>query len=207
MAAIQKTSESTYIFLKIADNTLDDIDRQFGLENQLDLDSSPPPRYGLGALERLPLEIIHLALMQLDIQSFTDFRRVNKRTRLITNSIPQYRNILIHTPELIRGIINIETARNFSCQDLYKKLSTAECDHCGEFGGYLYLVTCHRVCLLCFTEETDYLPLSRKDVMRKFGLESELLANLPRMRSFPGRYSPREIKCRRHETLFDHSAA
>ncbi|KAL4891353.1 hypothetical protein BDV59DRAFT_182300 [Aspergillus ambiguus] len=206
MSVIQKTSESTYIFLDIKDNTLDDIDKFSHLDIPLDF-ASNPPRCGLGALERLPLELIHLALIQLDMQSLTVFRRVNKRARLVTNSIPQYRRILVHAPASIRGSLNIESARFFSCQDLYEKLCTAECDSCGDFGGYLYLVTCRRVCFLCFTETIDYLPLLRKDVIRKFGLDSKQIAGLPHMKSFPGRYSPRGVKCRRRETLFDYSAA
>lgn len=204
MAAIRKTTESTYIFLDIKDNTLDDIDNSHHSAKQLSFRS---PRYGLGALDRLPLEIIHLALIQLDMQSLTDFRRVNKRARLITDSIPQYKRILVHAPAAIRGSLNIKTARFFSCLDLYEKLSTAECDSCGDFGGYLYLVTCRRVCFLCFTEKTDYLPVLRKDAIRKFGLRSEHLASLPCMKSFPGFYSPREIKCRQRQTLFDYSSA
>lgn len=203
MAAIRKTSESTCIFLDIKDNTLDDIDNSYRLNNQFEFSTT---RYGLGALDRLPLEIIHLALIRLDIQSLTDFRHVNKRARLITDSIPQYKLILTHAPTSIRGSLNIKSARFFSCLDLYEKLSTAECDSCGDFGGYLYLVTCRRVCFLCFTENVDYLPISRKDAMRKFGLGSEHLASLPCMKSFPGRYSSRGIKCRQRETLFDYSA-
>lgn len=204
MAAIRKISESTYIFLDIKDNTLDDIDNSHHLDHPLDFSSL---QYGLGPLERLPLEIIHLALIWLDLQSLADFRRVNKAARLITNSIPQYRRILAHAPAVVRGCLNIETARFVSCLDLYEALSTAECNSCGDFGGYLYLVTCRRVCFLCFAEKPDYLPVLRDDALRKFGLRSEHLASLPYMKSFPGRYSPRGIKCRQRQTLFDYSTA
>ncbi|KAJ6097668.1 hypothetical protein N7499_002042 [Penicillium canescens] len=204
MAAIRKTSESTYIFLDIKDNTLDDIANSCHWNENSGFHL---PRYGLGALDKLPLEIIHLALIQLDMRSLADFRHVNKSARLVTDSIPQYKRILVHAPASIQGCLNIETARFFSCQDLYEKLSTAECDSCGDFGGYLYLVTCRRVCLLCFTQEADYLPLSRNDAIRKFGLGSKDLACLPRMKSLPGHYSPRGIKRRQRETLFDFSAA
>lgn len=204
MAAVRKTSESTYIFLDINDNTLEDVDNSYHPANQLDLCS---PRYGLGALDGLPLEIIHLALIRLDMQSLTDFRRVNKRACQVVDSIAQYKRILVHAPAAIRGSLNIETARFFSCLDLYEKLSTAECDGCGDFGGYLYLATCRRVCFLCFTEEADYLPILQKDAIRRFGLRSEHLASLPCMKSFPGRYSPRGIKCRQRQTLFDYSSA
>ncbi|KAI9375791.1 hypothetical protein BJX61DRAFT_79399 [Aspergillus egyptiacus] len=107
MSAVHKTSESTYIFLDIKDNTLDDIDQHSHLDNQFD-GKPHPPRYGLGTLERLPLEIIHLVLIQLDMQSLTDLRRVSNRARLVTDSIPQYRRVLIHAPALIRGSLNRE---------------------------------------------------------------------------------------------------
>lgn len=204
MAAIWKTTESTYNFLNTNDNTLDDIDNAYYSACQFNFGS---PQYGLGVLDRLPLEIIHLTLLQLDMESLSDFRRVNKRARLITESIPQYKRILVHAPTAVRGCLNIKTARFFSCRDLYEKLSTAECDSCGDFGGYLYLVTCRRVCFLCFTEKPDYLPILRKDAIRKFGLRSEHLASLPCMKSFPGCYSPRELKCRQRQTLFDYSSA
>lgn len=199
------TSEASYVFLKNTDNTLDVIDNCCSRASRLHFDG--PYDYDLGALDVLPLEIVHMTLIQLDIQSLIDFRRVNKRARLITDSMPQFKQILTHVPASIRGSLNIETARFFSCQDLYEKLSTAECESCGDFGGYLYLVTCRRVCYLCFTEKPDYLPLLRKDVTRKFGLRLEHLAALPRMKSFPGCYSPRELKRSTRTILFDHSAA
>ncbi|PLB48396.1 hypothetical protein P170DRAFT_211578 [Aspergillus steynii IBT 23096] len=206
MPKIQKTSESTYIFLKIEDSTLDDVDQTSYRTDLFDLDLQPPAQ-GLGALEILPLEMIQMALILLDMQSLTDFRRVNKSARLITNSIPQYRHIRVHAPALIRASLNIETARFFSCQELYEKLCTAECDSCGDFGGYIYLVTCRRVCFLCFTEKTEYLPLLRTDAIRKFGLYPQHLPGLPCMKSFPGCYSPLELRCRQRQTLFDYSAA
>lgn len=57
-------------FLDIKDNTLDDTDDPSHLHNQF---KSRIPRYGLEALDRLPLEIIHLALIWLDIQSIQAF--------------------------------------------------------------------------------------------------------------------------------------
>ncbi|PWY68646.1 hypothetical protein BO70DRAFT_366019 [Aspergillus heteromorphus CBS 117.55] len=205
MSAIQKIGDSTYIFLDIKDNTLDDIDKASCSNKRLN--NYHPPRYGLRILDRLPLEIIQMVLMRLDIRSLTDFRQVNRKARLVTDSIPQYRQILTHAPALFRRCLNIESARFFSCQELYNQLCTAECDSCGDFGGYLYLITCRRVCFLCFTEKVDYLPLLRKDLTIHFGLHSKNLTGLPCMRSFPGRYSPRGIKCQRRQILFDYSSA
>ncbi|CRL28954.1 Cyclin-like F-box [Penicillium camemberti] len=204
MSAIKKLSESTYTFLALIDHTLDDIESLCHLDNGHD---RRVPCYGLGPLENVPLEILQMILLRLDIRSMTEFRRVNRRARLAVDHIPQYKQIVLHAPASIRGCLSLRSGFSFSCQDLYDKLRTAECDSCGDFGGYLYLVTCRRVCFLCFTEKADYLPLLRSDVIRKFGLRSEHLAKIPSFKSVPGRYSSRGIKCHRRLTLFDHSAA
>lgn len=204
MAAIRKTSESTYVFLESRDHTLDDIENLCPLDNG---QHSRFPSYTLGSLEQLPVELINMVLIQLEIRSLTDFRRVNRRAMQVVDSIPQYKKIILHAATSIRGSLSIGTGNLFSCQELYEKLCTAGCDSCGDLGGYLYLVTCRRVCFLCFTEKTEYLPLLRADAIRKFGLHREDIATLPSMKSIPGRYSPREIKCRTRLTLIDHDAA
>ena len=204
MAAICKTSESTYMFLESIDHTLDDIQNPCPLDNGR---HSYPHTSTLGNLEQLPLELINMLLIQLDIQSLTNFRRANQRAMQVIDQIPQYKKIILYAPSTIQGIPSINTGASFSCQELYTKLCTAECDICGDVGGYLYLVTCRRVCFLCFTTKTEYLPLLRADAMRKFGLSRGDMAGLPFMRSVPGYYSPREVKCRTRMTLLDHDAA
>lgn len=204
MPTAQELSEPTYPFFPKFDRKLDDIESLCPLDNGRD---GRVPCHGLGQLEILPLEILQMVLLPLDIQSITQFRRINRQARLVVDQIPQYKQIIAHAPASIRGCLSIGTGSSFSCQDLYDTLRTADCDSCGDFGGYLYLITCRRVCFLCFTGKTDYLPLRRSDVVRKFGLRSEHLAKLPSLKSVPGRYSPFEIKCRRRITLYDHSAA
>ncbi|CAG8886504.1 unnamed protein product [Penicillium egyptiacum] len=156
MAAVQKLSESTYTFLSIIDHTLDDIKSLYYLDNG---HNRRVPCYGLGSLEIMPLEVLRMVILRLNIQLITHFRRVNRRARLVVDQIPQYKQIIVHAPASIRGCLSIRTGFSFSCQDLYDKLRTADCNSCSDFGGYLYLVTCRRVCFLYFTEKTDYLPL------------------------------------------------
>ncbi|KAL3256344.1 hypothetical protein ABHI18_007648 [Aspergillus niger] len=105
MSAIRKLSESTYIFLDIQDHTLDGIDEvSQGRDGTPELDlNARPPCYGLGTLEALPIEVIHLTLIQLDMLSLIEFRRVNRRARQVTDSVPQFRHILAQVPASIRA--------------------------------------------------------------------------------------------------------
>lgn len=79
-----------------------------------------------------------------DSARHTDFRRVSQRAIQMIDLIPQYRRIIRYTPASIQGCLSIGAGRLFSCQNLYEKLCTAECDICGDVGGYLYLITCRQ---------------------------------------------------------------
>ena len=192
--------------LNIKDHTLDDNH----LVQNCPLDNGRhtlEPRFDLARLDGIPPELLHLVLCQLDLQSLTDFRRVNQRAMTLVDSFPEYRVVVEHAPNAIRGMLSIQSARFNTLLDLNDKLCTAECDVCGDFGGYLYLIVCRRVCFLCSRTESSFLPLLKSDILRKFALESQHLHSIPRIRSRPGRYSPNSNLCRRAITLFDHRLA
>ncbi|KAL9099211.1 MAG: hypothetical protein Q9163_005254 [Psora crenata] len=192
--------------LNLKDNTLDENE----LVEHCPLDigrHTLKPKCNLGSLDLLPSELLSGVLSQLDLQSLTDFRRVNQRAMGLVNSVPHYEVIINHAPAALRGMLSIGTAKLTTCQDLYDKLCTANCDTCGDFGGYLYLITSRRVCFICLSGDVSYLPLLRVDVVRKFGLESRDLATIPQIRSIPGYYSPNKKICRKRLTLFDHDSA
>ena len=165
------------------------------------------PVFSLGELDVLPLELLTTVLAQLDLQSLTDFRRVNQRAMGLINSIPQYQVVVEHASDALRGMLSIGSASFSTIEDLYDKLCTATCETCSHFGGYLYLITCKKVCFRCLSRRDSFLPLSRADIVRKYGLQSGHMARIPRMRSRPGRYSERELICRKSLTLFDHDSA
>lgn len=189
--------------------------RGFMLDDHLpDLQCQPyndhipnPPKAYLGALDRLPLELIHEILPPLDLRTLTDFRHVNRRAMWLVESIPQYKAIRKHAYNALRGIIYIKAGRWITCEMLYEKLCTAECEECGDFGGYLYVLTCKRVCFLCLSEDKRYLPLRYRRATRKFGINRAILCTLPSMKSIPGTYSPTQRKFRIRVTLVDSESA
>ena len=191
---------------KQGDGTLD----EYELREHCVLDAGSQrlqPTYSLGKLDILPPEILTDVCSQLDLQSLTDLRRVNKHAMQIVDSIPQYQVILREAPDALRAMLSIGSASFSTLEDLYTTLCTAFCETCNHFGGYLYLITCRRVCFRCLSQQTSFLPLSRADVVRKFGLRSGDIAKIPRIRSRPGHYSERAIPCRKSFILFDHDVA
>lgn len=166
-----------------------------------------PPKVDLGALDVPPLELLQAVLTQLDLRSLTEFRRVNRRAVEVVDSITQYQAIAKQARNVLRGILTIGIAQWITCETVYEKLCTAECEQCGDFGGYLYILTCKRVCFLCLSEAETYLPLRRSHAIRKFGLDRQILNTLPCMRSIPGTYSPNGKKCREPLVLVDFESA
>ncbi|KAF2962981.1 hypothetical protein GQX73_g10596 [Xylaria multiplex] len=185
----------TYPELRINDNLLDENPRVIKFQSKFEsFQLHEPPTTNIGTLSRLPLELLQEVLYQLDIATLVGFRRVNRQAFVILGSVPAYRAIAKHARNALCGALAIGAGRWISCGTLYEKLSTPECEVCGDFAGYLYLLTCKRVCFICLSEEPLYLPLRLSHACRKFGLNSKIINKLPCMRVIPGTYSPNEKK-------------
>ncbi|KAH6652892.1 hypothetical protein BKA67DRAFT_593057 [Truncatella angustata] len=141
-----------------------------------------PPRTNVGVLDALPPELLQKILSQPDLRTLTDFRRINRR---------------------VIDILSIKTGRWITCRTLYEKLCTPGCEQCGDFGSYLYLLTCKRVCFLCFSQDRLYLPLSPRRASWKVGLDSQIINTLPRMRVIRGTYSPNVKRVAMHKYVAD----
>lgn len=149
-----------------------------------------PSAVNIGSLDALPIELLQIILSQLDIRALTDFRYVNRRAVELVGSLTKYSTINRYFETAISAILSIHTGRWITCETLYTKLCTAECEECGGYGGYLYLLTCKRVCFTCFANQKPYMPLTPTYASRKFGLDRQLVNSLPRMKVLPGIYSP-----------------
>lgn len=195
----------TYPKLNLNDHTLDDNLPPLQAQPQNNC-LDPPPTASLGALDRLPIELLQEILIQLDLSTFMAFRCTNRRAKELADHLPQYKAITTNARNALRGILRIGTSRWITCKSLFEKLRTSACEHCGDFGGYLYILTCRRVCFLCFSQDKRYLPLRPGQACRKFGLERGIIQTLPCMRVIPGIYSPNEKKAN-ETTLVDYESA
>lgn len=163
------------------------------------------PMQPLGQLSLLPLEILAHVILQLDVLSLTTFRRVNKSAMEVIDSIPQYQMIFRHCPYILRDVISTKAGR-FDIGTLYEALHKQQCVICGDFGGYLYLITCLRVCYVCFTENKMFLPMNVKQASTITSRSRKELKQLPHIRSLPGRYADSGQLCRNRLALWDRRA-
>ncbi|KAM0435929.1 hypothetical protein ACHAPT_002821 [Fusarium lateritium] len=169
----------------IREFTLDDqrLIRRCPLDNGRHLGE---PRHSLGQLDLLPAELLRDVLISLDVPSLTALRRVNRRAMSSVDSLYEYAALFKHCPDVIRGIISIN-ADGYSCKALFKTLSTSRCDVCNCFGYYLYLVTCKRVCYMCFKYGVKHFPVREHYVFEATGLEHKKLDQVPHILGLPTR--------------------
>jgi hypothetical protein len=48
------------------------------------------PKHDLGTLDTLPLELLGLILVQIDLRSLADFRRINNQAMQVVDSVLEY---------------------------------------------------------------------------------------------------------------------
>jgi hypothetical protein len=166
-----------------------------------------PPEFDLGALDRLPIELLQGLLPQLDLCSLMQFRRVNRRAIEIVESILQYKTIATHASNVLQGALRTGAGKWISCESVYEKLCVAECEQCGDFGSYLYILTCQRVCFLCLSEDEKYLPMTGSDAIRKYGITRRSIRTLPCLRSIRGEYSIKRERQLLRTTFVDRESA
>lgn len=189
----------TYPRLNLKDNTLDENlppARLFG--HAFDVNE---PEVDLGSLNLLPLELLYSVMASLDLCSISTLRMVNRQSLMTVDTFPPFKCIIKHAHPALHGALMIHSAKWITCEKLFKIICTSECESCGDFAGYVYLITCKRVCFLCLSQDDKYLPYTFTG--RKSRAFSRILDILPHMRSISGIYSPNEKQESRQLCLWD----
>jgi hypothetical protein len=161
----------------------------------------------LGTLGTLPVELIQTILLDLDLQSLTSLRRVNRRTRLTIDTLWQYNEIITYASNSLRAALSLNVGTSISCRQLHRELCSQECVTCSRFGAFLYLLTCSRVCYVCLVEDPRFLPLTPKHARIAFGLSSSETGKLPTAITLPGIYSHNSRVRRTRISLVDRTSS
>jgi hypothetical protein len=161
----------------------------------------------LGTLEILPVELVQIVLLDLDLQSLTSLRRVNRRAMVTIDMLCQYSEIIAYASNSLRAALSINLGASISCRQLHTELCSQECIACGRFGPFLYLLTCSRVCYVCLVEDPRFLPLTPRHARIAFGLSSYETGRLPTAITLPGIYSHKSTIRRTRIALVDRTSS
>ena len=168
----------------------------------------------LGALA-FPVEILEPVYWNLDIQSLTNLRSLHGHLHAALDGFPPYQAIVKHAPNVLRAILTFRLGPYISLLQLFDHLWSWKCSKCVNFGIYLNLLRCERMCYVCLKWCVQYRPLPFPQAMSIFDLPDEsCLDGLPAAWTLPGLYPlwrnsgpnhrPRQ-RCETHYPVMDPS--
>ncbi|KAH8160954.1 hypothetical protein CIB48_g7290 [Xylaria polymorpha] len=160
-------------------------------------------RSSLGSLDILPTEILLLTLDLLDFQSLSRISRVSLKGKAVVENLPAYREMMEHAPQTLAALGQTRLLSYHSSSLLRQTLRSAKCVSCClEFGGFLFLPTCERVCFQCLHENRALWVMTRAEAKRCFRLTDKQFKIIPTLYSIPGTYNVRlQISRRRISRL------
>lgn len=148
----------------------------------------------VGALDRLPTEILQELLNHLDVRSLLRFSQTCYRANGLVGSLSSYRNLLNHAPDALAALSRTKIIHWHSISQLHTVLRSPRCETCPGYGAFLFLPTCDRVCWQCLQFRKERLVVLRVIAGKALGLTEEDQKLLPLMRTIPGRYGIRQLE-------------
>ncbi|KAI3318197.1 F-box domain-containing protein [Xylariaceae sp. AK1471] len=142
----------------------------------------------LGILDRLPAELLHEVLRNLDFQSAIGFSRVSIQGKNILYSLSAYRDVMNHAPHALAALSQTKLLHLHSASELHNALRNERCATCPEYGVYLFLPTCERCCWQCLQFNPTRRVVSPTAIAKTFALSPKMVQQLPVMFSIPGTY-------------------
>ncbi|EEA25532.1 hypothetical protein TMatcc_006238 [Talaromyces marneffei ATCC 18224] len=144
-------------------------------------------------LDRLPLELLHLICASLDFQSLSRLSRTSLQIKTIVELLPAYRDLMKYAPRTLSALGKTKLISLHSSGELHAALRSADCVSCAEFGTYLFLPTCERVCYGCLRRNQSFWMIAEATAKECFKIPQRQLKTI----SFT-QYVPRHYQNARH---------
>ncbi|PGH11815.1 hypothetical protein AJ80_06973 [Polytolypa hystricis UAMH7299] len=141
-----------------------------------------------GRLANLPNELLHNILKLLDLESLETVRRLNTAYWRIVEEFYVYRLLKEAAGPTLRMIHLTGLARHTSIRNLYTELRQPHCRACGDFGPFLFLLTCTRCCLNCLNERPEYQLAPDNYIEEKYDVPKCAINDLPVLHAPKGKY-------------------
>ncbi|KAG5204495.1 F-box domain-containing protein [Trichophyton interdigitale] len=135
----------------------------------------------IGALDALPLELLHLILEQTDILSLLRFARTSLRARSVLSSLHVYNFLLAHAPDALRQLALTNLLAAHETRSIYTALLSTACSSCLQpsRATHFYLPSAQRICYSCRTLNPGLWLIPLSFARRCFRLSASSTAKLP----------------------------
>ncbi|KAK0390668.1 hypothetical protein NLU13_0172 [Sarocladium strictum] len=160
---------------------------------------TPTRLHEYGKLEMLPLEVTHIVLLRLDMQSIFHTRQTSSRLRAVVDSCRQYGIVAAHGLDLYCLLLRSSLAHQVSLRKFFYMMCESQCHNC------------QKCCWMCrFDDETSVGWVWTTDTVKKFPLYLDN-EDLEQLRTFdvsvgPG-LTPASRQRRKHTVVAAEDAA
>ncbi len=145
--------------------------------------------YDLGPqLGRLPFELVSLVCQELDVTSAFRFSHVNRTAREALASVREFRHLAAHALETLCVLLRTNLGGHVGVGQVYGALTARECELCGAFGGFFFLLTARRCCLTCVASAPEMRVGHVSRVAEEVGVSAGVLergGRLPVLHTLP----------------------
>lgn len=145
----------------------------------------------LGSLDQFPAEVLIMILWYLDFQSLSRISRTSFLGKDLVEGMAAYRDMMHHAPEALTALGRTGLLSIYSAALLHQSLRSKECVSCYDFGAFLLLPSCERVCFECLDRNSALRVMRVNDAKAAFSLTAAHLKKIPIMRTIPGEYGIR----------------
>ncbi|KAI6082224.1 hypothetical protein F4821DRAFT_218265 [Hypoxylon rubiginosum] len=156
---------------------------------------------GLGSLDRLPLELLRNILLQLDMSSLFKFRQTNLPSRQTVDFLMEHRMVVSHGLNLFCALLRTRLGSRIPLLDFHRVLCTKTCAVCGEFGGFVYLLTWTRCCFKCLRYSAELRVEYLDPSQERLYLAKAKSVRPVTFKTLPGTYSMNQSECESRFTI------
>lgn len=114
------------------------------------------------------------------------------------DSLKEYQMVVSHGPNVLCALLRTRLAVDVSLFDFYHALCSKGCAFCGEFSGFISLLTWNRCCFKCLQGAPEIQLQTLAAVRKQFHLSKAELGRLRLCKPLPGVYSMNESVHKSH---------
>ncbi|OAL53597.1 hypothetical protein IQ07DRAFT_628835 [Pyrenochaeta sp. DS3sAY3a] len=143
-----------------------------------------PSVHNLGLFGTLPDELLYLHILEtLDLLSLVRFRNTSRHAHYLVDNIPEFKILVKWAPQVIRGVLAVQTNVVASMVNIVDKLRQRQCDRCDKPAQHIWLPTLDRLCFSC--AHRGPMPLEEEEMLKHYGLTKNDLHLIPSFRFLP----------------------
>lgn len=152
-----------------------------------------PSVHNLGLFGTLPDELLYLHILEtLDLLSLVRFRNTSRHAHYLVDNIPEFKILVKWAPQVIRGVLAVQTNVMASMATIVDKLRQRQCDRCDKPAQHIWLPTLDRLCFPC--AHRGPMPLEEEEMLKHYGLTKSDLHLIPSFRFLSATFQGPQLK-------------